>query len=294
MNTTPLISWNVTVTSTGKHYRLRFVYDTQDTHSPVFAKMPYDIYERPRTDNNYFGPEIPTELRPVLLAARELGAVADFPFQGFVALSDTHTTKAVFARGLREYTVDEHGTIAVTLKRSVEWIAKPIRTRIGDAGPQMYVPSAKDERTTRFELALIDVKADVHAVNFLKWFYLFDYGYVLFENSAFEGQAASAQLWDEPLPWSGIQTVEPGKSLIRVYNPCEREYNFSKPYLSTDPFGTKKEEIRTLASKTIAHLFYPVEHDTFASRRETSAPAASKIEMVEFPDWPIYSTRLIS
>jgi alpha-mannosidase len=288
MNTTPLISWNVSVISTGKNYRLRFAYDTQDTHSRVFAKMPYDIYERLRKDDNYFGQEIPTELQPVLLAAREIGSVSDFPFQGFVALSDTHTTKAVFARGLREYEVDENGKIFVTLKRSVEWITKSIRTRIGDAGPKMYVPSAKDERTTRFELALVNVDSDVHSVEFLKWFYLFDYGYLLFDNATFEGKSASAKFWDEPLPWSGIHAIKPGKSVIRVYNPYDREYAFSKPYLSTDPFGKRKEEQVTIAEKKIEHLIYKFEkNDSISSPQNTVEQATSSIEMLNFPDWPV-------
>ena len=287
MNATPIISWNVSVTSTGKNCRLRFAYDTQDLHSSVFAKMPYDIYERPRKDDNYFGQEIPTELQPVLLAAREIDSVSDFPFQGFVALSDTHTTKAVFARGLREYEVDENGKIFVTLKRSIEWIARYIRTRIGDAGPKMYVPSAKDERTTRFELALISVDTDVHSVEFLKWFYLFDYGYLVFDNATFEGRSTSAQFWNEPLPWSGIHTIEQGTSVIRIYNPYDREYVFSQPYLSTDPFGKKRGEHATLARKKIEHLLYKFEHGDVSSHRDTFKQAPSRIDMVYFPDWPV-------
>ncbi len=287
MNTTPVVAWNISVTSTGKNYRLRFAYDTQDTCSRVFAKMPYDIYERPRKDDNYFGQDIPTELEPVLLAAREIGSVSDFPFQGFVALSDTHTTDAVFARGLREYEVNERGKILVTLKRSVEWIARDIRTRIGDAGPNMYVPSAKDERSTRFELALISVDADVRSVEFLKWFYLFDYGYLLFENTIFEGTSTSTTFWDEPLPWSGIQTIEPGKSLIRVYNPYNRDYAFSKPYLNTDPFGKKKGETVALARKKIEHLLYTFGDSAGTPLRDRFKQITSGTKVIFFPDWPV-------
>ena len=284
MNNTPVLEWKLSVHSTGKNYRLRFIYDTQDTHSGVFAKMPYSIDQRPRKDENYFGRDIPNELQPVLLAAREIGAVADFPFQGFAALSDTNATKAVFGRGLREYEVDETGKICITLKRSVEWIARPsLRTRIGDAGPNMYVPSAKDERTTQFELALIDITAHVRSSGFLKWFYLFEYGCFVFENKTFDGKHSSVRMWKESLPWSGIRNLENRKSLIRVYNPYDDRFKFSDTYTGTDPFGQTAREVSSIAQNKIEQFIYepPPRPDS------ETAPSRSQVDIIDFPEWPV-------
>ena len=280
LNNTPVIDWKISITSTGKNYRLRMAYETNDTQAKVFAKMPYDICQRPRKDTNYFGEETPESLKPVLLAARETGEVSDFPFQGFVALSEGNRTKAVFAKGLREYEVEKDGTILVTLKRSVEWIAQQVRTRVGDAGPKMYVPSAKDERTTHIELAFISVLADVKSVDFLKWFYLFDYGYLVFKNESHEGTKSSMCFWEEPLPWSGIQSLEPGKSLMRVYNPFTMPFTLSRSYTKTDPFGNTLDETTMVDTHRIEHL-------EFQTQGENTEVRQTAIELVNFPDWPV-------
>ena len=283
MSRTPVLEWHLSVDSRGTGYRLRFTYETCDTRSDVFAKMPFDIYQRPRADTDYFGEDVPPELRPVLLAAREVGSVSDFPFQGFVALSGGDRTEAIFAKGLREYKVDEAGTISVTLKRSVEWLAKPeLRTRVGDAGPYMYVPSARDERRTKFELALVDMAAGVRSPEFLKWYYLFDYGYLLFENKGFEGNRSAATIWNEPLPWSGMQIVENGQSIMRVYSPYRQRFGFSRAHTGSDPFGQLTQEVTHIAPNGIEHLVY----DSWPCADGRSTPFPADVEMIDFPEWP--------
>jgi alpha-mannosidase len=278
---TPVVEWTVTVDSEGTDYRLRLAYETGDTDSDVFAKMPYDIYQRPRTDENYFGEDIPQALRPVLLACREVNKVVDFPFQGFAALSDSSTTKAVLAKGLREYEVDEQGRIIVTLKRSVEWLAKSkLRTRVGDAGPYMYLPGARDERKITVECAFIDMNAAVRSPEFLQWFYQFEYGALIFENTSFEGTQSAARLWEERVPWAGIQTLEPGKSLIRLYNPGENTAELVRSHTAVDSFGDTGESVQHVSQNAIVQLQYQ-------PTVKENPVACAGTAMFEWPEWPI-------
>lgn len=283
MSRGPVLEWNLSVDSWGADYRLRFTYETGDASSGVFAKMPFDICRRPREDTDYFEDDLPQALRPVLLAAREVGSVSDFPFQGFVALSDGNTTQAVFAKGLREYEVDETGRISITLKRSVEWLAKSeLRTRVGDAGPYMCVPAARDERSTQFELALVDLTAGVRSREFLKWFYLFEYGHLLFENKGFEGSRSAVSIWNERLPWSGIQSMEDGESIMRVYNPYLGQFRFSQTHMGANPFGQPMQEVTGVAQNGIEHLVY----DPCPRADGASIPSFADVEMIDFPEWP--------
>jgi alpha-mannosidase len=282
-NSTPVVDWQLKVNSQGANYRLRFIYETGDTESQVYAKMPFDITLRPRIDRDYFGQEVPDNLAPVLLAARELNHVEDFPFQGFAALSNDTQTKSIFAKGLREYGVDQAGNMAVTLKRSVEWLAKSnLGTRVGDAGPYMYVPGAKDERQTRFDLALVDIRENVYSEAFLKWFYLFEYGYIVFENRAHSGTKESARIWDENLPWSGVQNLPGGESLIRVYNPTQNEWQLAKRHLAVDPFGKPTAQISALQAKSIAQFSFDPQ-----IQADPKVSENADINLIEFPAWAV-------
>jgi len=220
----------------------------------------------------------------VLLAARETDSVTDFPFQGFVALSAGSKTRAVFAKGLREYQVDEAGSISITLKRSVEWLAKTnLSTRVGDAGPTMYVPGARDERRTQFELALVELNAPLRSTEFLKWYYLFEYGYLLFENQDFNGTQSAVTIWKPALPWSGIQTLDDGTSIMRIYNPYELSFSFSEPYVGTDPFGQTRREVNCVAPNQVEHLIYELLPDA----KHNTPPAPSEVALIDFPTWPV-------
>jgi alpha-mannosidase len=284
LNQTPVLEWKVSADSRGANYRLRFTYRTNDPRSSVFAKMPYQVYQRPREDSNYFGQDTPQALRPVLLAARETDAVTDFPFQGFVALSAGSKTKAVFAKGLCEYQVDEAGTISITLKRSVEWLAKTnLSTRVGDAGPTMYVPGARDERRTQFELALVELNTSVRSPEFLKWYYLFEYGYLLFDNQTLQGTRSAVSIGKPPLPWSGIQTLEDGTSIMRIYNPYEHPCAFSEPYVGTDPFGETRRELSHVAPNQVEHLVYT----PFPDAGHDTPPSRTDVQLIDFPAWPV-------
>ncbi len=284
LDQSPLVQWRLAIDTRGTNYRLRMAYETGDEKSAVFARMPFTIDRRLRRDANYFGAEIPEALRPVLLAAREVGSVDDFPFQGFVALTNETGTQAILARGLREYQVDKSGTILVTLKRSVEWLAKrELRTRLGDAGPYMYVPSAKCERETQFELGFLSVEAGIYDRRFLKWCSLFETGFVVFDNAAEAGTSDVFTFWDQEIPWSGLQPFPDGPSILRIYNPTPHERTFDPALEGTDPFGSKARPVSRLGPYKIEHLLFKRPKAAASVEPDQAAPQP----LVAFPAWPV-------
>lgn len=103
---------------------------------------------------------------------------------------------------------------------------------------------------------------------------------LLFENTLFEGTQSAARIWEEVLPWSGIQTVEPDKSLIRLYNPFEETAELSTSYSGVDPFGNTQETVQRLSQNAIVHLLYQPHFGE-------TPPARSGVTVFEFPEWPI-------
>ncbi|WP_041082122.1 glycoside hydrolase family 38 N-terminal domain-containing protein [Thermotoga profunda] len=220
----PLVKWQMITDLNGKNYVLSFVTKTFDTDSKVLVKMPFEIVERKRIDEDLLDLDAGHELNSVLLAAREVEPVRKFPFQGFVALSNDRT-KAVMAKGVYQYEVDECGDIKIDLVRSMEWIAKgDVKGRSGDAGPLMYVPDAKCEGRMNFELAICDVSLHAKSKEFFKWFSLFDDPPMTISLRNEEGELRSLNLYTSELPW--VCTEE---NRLVVYNPYSELVNDLKP-----------------------------------------------------------------
>ena len=105
---------------------------------------------------------IPSELKRVLIGAREPEPVTTFPQRSFVDLTDTQNGLAVLNKGLPEYEITgNENTIALTLIRSVGWLARSdLKDRIGDAGPEIYTPGAQVLRGLAFEYAVYPHKGN--------------------------------------------------------------------------------------------------------------------------------------
>ena len=221
----PLVKWNMTVHSCGKDYLLSFVTKSFEGTSKVFAKMPFDVVERDRIDTDLLPHDAGEKLNSVLLAAREVGSIRKFPFQGFVALQGEKTL-AVMAKGVHQYEVDEEGDIKIDLIRSVEWIAKNnVKGRTGDAGPLMYVPDARCEGVIDFELAICELNADVRSEEFFKWFNLFDDPPTLVSvNKQDDRGLESLKFFSGSLPWVCVENGE-----LLVYNPYSKPIHGLKP-----------------------------------------------------------------
>lgn len=129
----------------------------------ILAGMPFDIVKRPCQDTDLY-PEEET-LGGILLAAREVGKIEEFPFQEFL----TDSEKALVVKGLRSYVCRE-GRILIPILRSVEWITKKVRGRSGDAGPKMYVPGARSERKINLQIVLTQYGSDtISRAIFMNW-----------------------------------------------------------------------------------------------------------------------------
>ncbi|PLV59950.1 alpha-mannosidase [Thermotoga sp. KOL6] len=218
---TPLVKWNVTLITKGKNYKLSIIYETGQ--GKILSKMPFDVVERAKEDD-YLLPEVlPENLRGILLAARETGAVREFPFQGFIALYDGKFARSILAQGLREYWVEE-GKVNVTLVRSVEWIAKDVKNRIGDAGPLMYVPGAKCEGTFSVKLAFMEIPFHPRSKEFFRWYSLFENPPLLLDVKA-GGNEKEGVFFKSELPWIGVKD----RDFLWVYNPYLEEVDGTKP-----------------------------------------------------------------
>ncbi|HIP92756.1 MAG TPA: alpha-mannosidase [Thermotoga sp.] len=254
---TPIVKWHVILNTKGKGYKLSMVYKAGN--GKIFAKMPFDVVERKEKDDYLLPESVPEELKGILLAARETGIVKEFPFQGFVALYDEKVSKTFLADGLREYWVD-NGNICVTLVRSVEWITRNVKNRIGDAGPLMYVPGAKCEGVFKVKLAFMEIPFHPRSKEFFKWYSLFENPPLLLNVEA-DGNIKEHTFFSSSLPWVGVKD----KEHLWVYNPYLNETEGLRPL----EIGNKMVKT-SLDNKKIS----------------------SKVSILNFPEFPVFSIEI--
>ncbi len=139
-------------------YKLYYVFDRGED---LRVGMPFDVVERECTDEDLL-PEDET-LGGILLAAREVGKIEEFPLQDFIITSG----KTIVVKGMRSYVCREE-RILIPVVRSVEWITREVKGRTGDAGPKMYVPGARCERRITVQMGTIEGE-DEEKARFLAW-----------------------------------------------------------------------------------------------------------------------------
>jgi len=231
---TPVIKWKIKTKSKGTSYVLSFRGVTHQEQGDVFAKMPFEIVRRERKDRNLFGKDLPQTLKSTLLAAREIDENRVFPFQGFVGIESLDGIFSLFAKALREYSVDDSGNIDITLIRSVDWIAKEnVQGRLGDAGPLMYVPQAScDGRELEFDIGIyVDGQSGQHRIEELyRWFTLFDEPPILFRYTKSESNMAdkkniSVKMIEVDTPWLPFS-----HDMIITYNPFNFNFGGLQPF----------------------------------------------------------------
>ncbi len=206
------------IDSRGTGFIAEMVFDPCQ-HGSIVAGMPFDAVERRPADSDLLGSEIDPELARVLMGQREVGEVTSFPFQDFVASSDGARSVVVHARGLRSYRIAGDRSIAVTLRRSVEWLAKSgVRGRTGDAGPSMYVPGARCERITHHQLGITVLDADPDALEFVAACESFRNPPVVVQVSGGEGTSTRWVPVAAALPMSSLRLCS-GEPVGRFYNP---------------------------------------------------------------------------
>ena len=275
---TPLLRWQVDLDSRGTDFRVDLAFKT-GLSGDVYAGMPFDVIERPTVDKDLLPRQLDQKLAAVLLGQRELGEVRTFPFHAFVAISDGSSSAAIMAKGIRAYQADDDGTISLTLRRSVEWLtASDLKYRSGDAGPFMYVPDARCERTVRHEIAVLIDKTTIddltiHSLN------------AGFQNPPLivaaqgTGEQTEWQFLQEELPLSSLSIYE-DKLLARFYNPTLRNYPLNREYLETTVWGSPKAPIKTVPAKGILTL-----EVAKAVPGLSTPPDERVVTSMTFPEW---------
>lgn len=185
----------------------------------IVAGMPFDIVARPIQDTDLLGAELADGLGRVLMGQREVQHVESFPFHDHVAVSTDDGSAIVHARGIRSYRAEPDGTIALTLRRSVEWLAATgLEFRAGDAGPAMYVPGARCERTVHHQLGFSLVDGPATSAVALAACERFKHPPIAFSVEGSDGHAESLPVVSASVPMSSL-TVADDVLTGRFYNP---------------------------------------------------------------------------
>ena len=159
----PLVKCRTVVRNTVKDHIMRVLFPTDIKTNFSYAGSPFDVTERPIHIEDYDESSIPEDVRKVIVGAREAKPNTIFLNREFVDLNNGAEGLSVLSKGLPEYQViDDDNKIALTLFRSVGWVAKDINSRIGDAGPMISTPGAQCLREMSFEYAVYPHEGDVH------------------------------------------------------------------------------------------------------------------------------------
>ncbi|MBI9057852.1 MAG: hypothetical protein JEZ01_08755 [Labilibaculum sp.] len=150
----PVVKCKTSLRNTAKDHIMRVLFESGIQTEFANAGSPFDVVKRPITIEDYDESSIPEDVKKVIIGAREAKPNTIFLNREFVDLNDEKDGLAVFSKGLPEYQIINKDTIALTLFRSVGWIAKEINSRIGDAGPEIFTPDAQCLREMEFEYAI--------------------------------------------------------------------------------------------------------------------------------------------
>ncbi|MCD6115478.1 hypothetical protein J7K93_00545 [bacterium] len=138
-----------------KDHRLRVVFPTFLETSCSFSDTPFDVEKSPVSFSPY-PQELPDNIKQIMIGARESVPGSSLPLHSFCYLKDKKKGAAILTRGLTEYEIKEKHKIAITLFRSVGWLARSdLLTRVGDAGPMIFTPEAQCLRQFDFNYSFL-------------------------------------------------------------------------------------------------------------------------------------------
>jgi alpha-mannosidase len=183
----------------------------------------------------------------------------------FVALCDAGGTRMALGRGIRSYTSDGNGLLALALRRSVEWIARESLTfRHGDAGPAMYVPGARCERTVHHELGFAVLDGSATTTDMFRVSEGFHQPPLIVEvGTDAQGSRSSWSVFSEDLPLTGVERVG-DETVIRVFNPDGASASLVQSWERRSVLGEPLGRVDSVASKAIVDLVLPIDPPTDA------------------------------
>lgn len=248
----PLLDFTIRLDSNGTGFRVDAAFETAIAGPSVFASMPFDVVERLHDDTDLLGHNVDPGLAAILMGQRETGDVTEFPFHDFVAMSSGQQTRAVLGKGLRSYRSQADGTISVSLRRSVEWLALTgLKLRSGDAGPAMYVPGARSERWIehRIGFAVLSDSIDhsgLWAVN------------EAFQNPPMIGRVSESDssgptewtVFEVDLPLTALTVIDDAP-VARLYNPNQSTTQLATTLLSRGLRTSETERCSQVGAKQI-------------------------------------------
>ncbi len=277
---TPLLRWQVDLDSRGTGFKVEMQFATAQS-GDVYAGMPFDVVKRSIADHDLLPRQLEQGLAKVLLGQRELEQVTTFPFHDFVALSDGIKTAVILAKGIHAYQAKDDGSILLTLRRSVEWLTAPdLQHRAGDAGPFMYVPDARCERTVRHEMGVMVTETAVDDIAI----HQLNAGFQnppLIVSTRGKGEQTQWQLLQEDLPLSSLSLIN-NKLLARFYNPTMKEHILNQTYRQTDVWGKPETAVKKVPAKNILTL--EIEK---AIPAVSTLPVRQVVTTTVFPTWRV-------
>jgi hypothetical protein len=248
----PILRWTIDLDSRGADLRVDMAFESGLTGG-IQAGMPFDSVPRGGADVDLLPRQLEGDLASILLGQRELRAVATFPFQEYIALSGGNQTAAIFARGLRAYTVDGPGQVRLPLRRSVEWLTRAgLQDRVGDAGPFFYVPDARCERGERHELGLAWGRFSPDALDVVALNESFQTPPLIVSGGG-AGTHSDLTFFQEDLPLSSLH-MQAGRAVARVYNPSGQPQRLSNGYTQLNLEGQPSGQIDVVDAGKIVML----------------------------------------
>lgn len=279
-DSTPLVRWQIDLDSHGTDFKLDLIFETGQI-GQIYAGMPFDVVERPAADTDLLPRQLDKTLAKVLLGQRELEAVKTFPFQDFVAISDGTASVVVLAKGLRSYQANDGGTIALTLRRAVEWLtAANLEHRVGDAGPFFYVPDARCERSVRHEIGVVLGAPSPNDMALQQLNAAFQNPPLIVESQG-QGRQTEWAWRQENLPLSSL-TYTDDHLLARFYNPTPVTQPLSRVYLATDVLGQPQETITQVPAKRIVTVRLDEELPALSD-----TPPSPAVTVLVWPAWRV-------
>ncbi len=276
----PLVRWQVDLDSQGVNFKVVMVFETARV-GDIYAGMPFDMVKRKPNDRDLLPRHIGEPLSKVMMGQRELVEVRTFPYHDYVAIVDEDGVSAVMAKGIRAYQASEEGAISLILRRSVEWITvSDLALRAGDAGPFMYVPDARSERSVRHDIAVYIGQGSPDDIRFQRLNAGFQNPPMLVRVDG-GGEQTRWGVFQEDAPLSSLQW-QANRLLARLYNPISQELTLTRPYRQTDVWGRPIGEVMTISPKAIVTL----EVDAPSPVTEQSEDAA-QIDLLTPPAWRV-------
>jgi len=134
------------VRNTAKDHRLRILFPTDIRAEYSYVEAPFDVATFPIEPDSSKTAAQSDKLKDLMIAGHDTEPVRTHIMQNFVGLSDEHRGLTIASHKLGEYEIlEEHTTVALTLIRSVGWLARQdLLTRVGDVGPHIFTPEAQE------------------------------------------------------------------------------------------------------------------------------------------------------